>query len=76
MRLANSHNLRWLTHAENEIAKVLRGTGSTKLTIADVKAIRSVASYGEVTHAEIAKSFGVTRRDISNIIAGKRWSHI
>ena len=75
MRLANSHNLRWLTHAENEIAKVLRGTGSSKLTIADVKAIRS-ASFGEVTHAEIAKSFGVTRRDISNIIAGKRWSHI
>lgn len=71
-------HLAWKTHAENEADKVGHGTllkGSdhtnSKLTEAEVRDIRKL--FGQMTHAQIAKRYGVSRSTISLISSGATW---
>jgi hypothetical protein len=48
---------------------------NTKLTVADVVAIRAAAGGGE-THRSIASRFGVTRACISHIVRRIVWRHV
>lgn len=78
----NNHvkNLEWATRAEQE--KHAAGTGlkanrgssnaNAKLTGAQVEAIRAAKG----TFTEIAKSFGVSRKTVKDIIDRKTWSHL
>ncbi len=47
-----------------------------KLTEADVIEIHSIHKTARETHEAIAEKFGVSRRQISDILHGKRWSHL
>jgi DNA-binding transcriptional regulator YiaG len=47
--------------------------GQSKLTVAEVKAIRKAKN---VTHAELGARYGVHRSLISYIISGKSWAHV
>lgn len=78
----NNHvkNLEWATREEQE--KHASGTGlkanrgssnaNAKLTSAQVEAIRAAKG----TFTEIAKSFGVSRKTVKDIIDRKTWSHL
>ncbi len=48
--------------------------GQSKLTEADVRAIRSLS--GTMTHREMAERFGVSRSTIGVIIQRKKWAHV
>jgi hypothetical protein len=68
------------THAENMADKAAKGRqtrGSTngwaKLTEKEVTAIRAARGRSKL---DLAGQFGVSRRQISNILAGKLWKHI
>lgn len=74
----NPKHLRWATHSENEMDKVIHGTiirgsdvKSAKLTEIDVLKIRSLAQ--SLTHEEIAKQTKVSRTQVSRIIRRERW---
>ena len=49
--------------------------GESKLTAADVIAIRAASANGEIQRT-IATRFGVTRSQVSNIVNRKSWTHI
>lgn len=49
--------------------------GGARLSDADVLQIRALGSSGRY-HYDIAKDFGVSKGQISHIIAGKGWRHI
>ena len=59
------------------LASVSRGEDHSlsKLTEADVVAIRELYAAGDVTHTGLAKRFGITRPAVSNICTGKAWRH-
>lgn len=72
-------HLRWDTHHENQLDRIEHGTanrgetnGQAKLTADDVRAIR--AMQGSATQQDIADRFEVSRRTISDIHRGRRWS--
>lgn len=50
--------------------------GASKLTDADVLAIRAAYASGGVTFVELAKQYGVAPATIGNIVRRKTWSHI
>lgn len=52
------------------------GNGQAKLTEADVKAIRAAFNEGWGSKGTIARSYGVSTSVVSEIIAGKSWSHV
>lgn len=62
----NPDHLEPVTNAEN-----LRRGNSTKLTVADVHAIRALR--GKLPALDIALRFGVTPGQINNIFYGKSW---
>lgn len=71
-------HLSWKTIKENHADKIAHGTsnrgtrnGQSKLTDADVRAIRSLR--GRVNQYEIAKEYGVSQTTISHIHTGKMW---
>lgn len=53
-----------------------RGTGSAKLTEAQVIEIRQKYAQGSVTHMELASEYGLDRSSVSSIIRRRTWSHI
>lgn len=61
------------THPERW-ARGERVAGS-KLTLEQVKEIRSLYAAGNVTQDDLAEKFGVTRRGIGSIIKGDNWKH-
>lgn len=74
----NPRHLRWATPQENQIDRIKHGThnrgtrqGRSKLTEADVRAIRSMA--GEASHASIAAKFGVGESNIRSILKRINW---
>lgn len=84
-RLNNcADNLEWMTPLENErhaIANLGKSNagernGRAKLTDRNVISIRSLYQTGKLTHQEIADMFGVSRRNVGNIINKKLWRHI
>lgn len=82
-RLNNaSANLRWATSADNHADKRLHGTnnagtkhGMSKITDADVSAIRRAAASG-MTQKAVAVQFGISQANASLINARKAWGHI
>ncbi|MEC4763818.1 hypothetical protein VT930_11955 [Mycobacterium sherrisii] len=48
----------------------------TKLTNADVLAIRAKYAAGDTNHANLAREYSVSTPTISNIVRRKTWSHI
>jgi hypothetical protein len=74
-------HLSWKTKSENEIDKRSHGTSKAHtargvprfaLTKTDAERIRSLS--GRLTQDEIATMFGVTRRTIGAVLAGKTWT--
>lgn len=74
----NVEHLTLGTHADNSDDKVRKGrqakgeTLSKKLTETDVLTIRSL----DLSHAEIAKMYGVSQSTITRIIRRDTWRHI
>jgi len=75
-------NLAWGTRKENEDDKRRNGNapvgenhGRSRLTNADVRAIRAAATTG-ATNQAIADQYGVTQPTISKIVTRKSWSHV
>lgn len=71
-------HLRWATRAENQADRVAHGTSNrgerqwaSKLTSTDVKRIRKMT---HLTPTEIARSFGVTRAAIDQILRRQTWA--
>lgn len=78
----NPFHLSWKTASENERDKRLHGTaqigegnGVAKLTDDQVRDIVRLRKSG-ATQPELAKQFGVTQPTISDIVNGKRWTHV
>jgi len=73
----NPHHLSWKTPEENQQDKRLHGTAQKhgrlrfKLSMEEVAHIRALA--GQKTHDELARLFGVSRRNIGAIIDGRSW---
>lgn len=81
----NPAHLRLGTHAENMREREERGRGKyvrgsrhgkSKLTEQQVREIRDAytGKYGEQT--AIAKRYGITQANVSNIILGRTWQHL
>lgn len=82
----NDHveNLEWVSNAENikrayilglAIPKKGSSCGASKLTEDQVIDIRERASNGEI-HNNIRKDYGISAKQIHNIIHRKNWNHI
>lgn len=86
-RCVNPDHLFWGTRHANMQDAVSKGRmpkgwkvrgedcGSSKLTEADVRAIRGMTADGS-TKAELAQRFNCDRTTISHIIRGKTWTHV
>jgi hypothetical protein len=79
----NPLHLSWKTPKENQADKVVHGTnGGHKgeenwkaiLSEADVLKIRAMPMPINISH--VARSFGVSRQCIGDVIYRKRWRHI
>lgn len=75
----NPRHLRWATVKENSRDRFLDGTdpsgergGNSKLTEADVTAIRIAFSEGQKI-ADIARKHAVTYQNVRSIVIGKTW---
>jgi hypothetical protein len=83
-KLNNSpSNLAWGTHAENEADKIQHGTSSqgetnpsAKLTEQQVREIRERHAVSGGSFAALARDYGVTGRQIGQIVRRKQWKHI
>ena len=69
------------THADNATDKTLKGRqpqgeshGRARLTENDVRAIR--AKYGKATGKELAAEYGMSLRQIMNIVSRKQWKNV
>lgn len=71
----NPKHLSWKTPSENQLDKRVHGTASAgghyKLTPETVANIR--AMKGQKTQDEMARMFGVSRRNIGAVLSGKSW---
>lgn len=79
----NISNLAWCNAQENHkhaketgLKAKGSGVGTSKLTEAKVRKIKYILKKGGVTHAVIAKKFGVHESTISLIFTEKFWKHI
>jgi len=61
-------NCRWATYTEQN-----RNQRTTKLTQEDVDLIRVVYKYGDYTHKDLAKWFGVSHKTIQSVLSGRKW---
>ena len=50
--------------------------GSTKLTEADVREIRSKHASGQRTYVEMMREYGISKRTLCNVISRERWGHV
>lgn len=76
-------NLCWGTGVENYADRVKHGTGTqgslcgtSKLTEAQVVAIRARYQPRQVTFQALADEFGVTKQCIRSVVTRKNWSHL
>jgi len=78
----NNHvsNLKWGTKEENYGDKRLHGTdnagerhGSVKLTSRDVKEIRDLVLRGPYSQSKVARTYGISKQQVSSIKTSKRW---
>jgi hypothetical protein len=80
-------NLEWCNNSENQIHAYSIGLNffpgevgelnrNSKLTEDDVKKIKELLSYKDLTHKEISEIFGVDQSTVSNINTGRTWKHI
>ena len=74
-------NLRWDTHANNEADRARHGTtaagensGTSKLTWAQVNAMREMRESTGAFYREIAEAFGVSTMTAYRAITGQSWS--
>jgi hypothetical protein len=81
----NLKNLKWGTHAENELDKIEHGTllrgeqsGSAKLTDSIVILIRQLWNirWMGIRQRELAEMFSVTPSAIHRIVHRRTWKHI
>lgn len=77
----NPRHLSWASVRQNNADKLNHGTqvfgeqaNSAKLTESAVRRIRQLAET--TTRKELAKMFGVSRRNVDHIVTGKSWRHI
>lgn len=78
-------NLAWTTRSENHGHKIIHGTtnrgersGTSKLTTAEVRAMRSEYRFGEHgrgTHS-LAEKYGVSQSEAYDIVNWRRWAHL
>jgi hypothetical protein len=75
----NPKHLRWATIRENQLDRLEHGTDirgekhpRARLSIADVLDIRALKASG-AKGIEIARKYGVTAANISQICSGKKW---
>ena len=78
----NPRHLRWATPAENNQDKWLHGTAkvgednhASKLTEADVRAIREMFKSG-ANKGEISRRFGTSRKNVAVIVNRLTWTHV
>lgn len=78
-RCVNPNHLRWATPKENYADRIGHGTdnrgqrnGKTRLTAADVKAIRSAPPHLK----PLMERYGLSKGCISKIRGKKRWAHL
>lgn len=76
-------NLCWGTRQENHADKNRHGTwqggeanGNSKLTEAQVIAIRAEYANGKTTHRKLAKDYGLGRRTVADILNRRMWFHL
>lgn len=69
-------NLCWGTHEENTADSRRLDRFATKLTEAQVRAIRSRYAAGGVLQRELAAEFDTTRMNVSSIINRQSWKHL
>ena len=78
-------NLVWATQAENERHKILHGrdprgerNGSAKLTVEQVRAIRSAyrPRSREGSCLALGRRFGIAYQTVWDIVKRRRWAHI
>ena len=76
-------NLEYLTPSENrrysyDVLGVGRGEDNSqaKLTAADVRKIRRVHAKGGVTQRALAKQYGISDGQMSQILHRKKWAHV
>ena len=81
-RCINPLHLSWKTAAENAADRIRDGSaaygqrnGSSKLTVKQVKRIRSLADAGK-TYTQISKSFSVHESTIRRVAHGQLWPHL
>jgi DNA invertase Pin-like site-specific DNA recombinase len=79
---ARLSNLRYATATENARDKRLHGTepvgegnGNRKLTAAQVEDIRGRYRTGE-RQLDIAKAYGISQSQVSNIVRAAHWAHL
>lgn len=83
-RLDNkASNLRWATRLENEADKLRHGTlrqgvrcYNSKLSEADIRAIRDLRSTTRLTFQAIGDRFGISLYHARKIVVGTRWKHV
>ena len=73
-------NLRWDTPSANQMDRLRHGTDSrgerhnmVKLAESEAVAIRAEYAAGGVSQSRIAKLFGISQSQVSNIVRGARW---
>jgi hypothetical protein len=47
-----------------------------KLTVVNVREIRRLYAKGGVTHSELGKQYGVSRRSIGYVVSREHWTHV
>lgn len=81
----NNHysNLEYCTSADNirhayrtGLMKLRRGSDHFQSKLTEQQVAEIVALEGTATHAEIGQRFGVGRKTVAYIYAGKLWSHL
>lgn len=80
-RCVNPHHVSWKTPEENAADKIVHQTHmqgehhwNAKLSAADVACIRSL--HPAVKATDLAKHFGVSKRQIYNVISGTKWASV
>jgi HNH endonuclease/GIY-YIG catalytic domain len=61
-----------------DLTHVARGerVGNAKLTAGAVRAIRARYNAGDISYADLAREYGLSRRTIRLAVIGKRWAHV
>lgn len=80
-----AENLCWGTMAENQRDAVINGVnrslpgekhGMAKLTDDAVRTIRRIYAGGGISQQKLADIYGITQRQISNIVRHETWKHL